>query len=59
MSYIQATEIMCDVCSNWIRVDGGKRDAEAFAKEEGWLRCRVRGILGHMCPVCVREVGKA
>lgn len=57
MSLIQATEVMCDECCYWIRVDDGPREANRIARKEGWQVRQLRQPNGlrHYCPECVER----
>lgn len=48
---IREVTIMCDVCSDWIRVSPAKRGFRRVAQDKGWF-C---GAKRDLCPVCDRD----
>ncbi len=51
MSLIKATEVMCDGCSEWERLEINMKHDWPLLRKEGWTRKEGK----HFCPNCTGE----
>lgn len=58
VSITVSTDIVCDVCHDWIHGTSGPRsnakEARRVAKRKGWRRTTIDGTKVDVCPKCRR-----